>query len=99
KCLPNIATSGIPRLRAETGLLSVGNYIASRHFQRRRARAGVGTFRITSCRSRTGAQEGDGASDLEKNGRSDREKTGPNDHDGTGTSVCDRAGATNRETK
>jgi len=81
KSLPNIVIPGIPRLRAATGLRSIRNYIASRPFLHRCARAGAGSFRITSCQSRSRAQEGDRASDHEKNGRSGREKTGTNDHD------------------
>ena len=123
KNLPNVAISGIPRLHVATGLPSIGNYLASRHFPRSHARAGAGPFRIASCESRAGDQKGycasghegndardhkeigtsnreeTGQGDREKAGTSDREKAGASDHQGFGANVCDRAGATNRETK
>ena len=85
KCLPNAAIPGIPRLRAGTDLLNVGNYVASGHFQRSRASAGAGPFNIESYESRAGDQEGYCASD--------HERTGASDHERTGTSDRERAGA------
>src|SRR5438132_699893 len=79
KCLPKAAIPGIPRLRAGTDLLNVGNYVASGHFQRSRARAGAGPFNIESCESRAGDQEGYCASDHERTGTGDRERAGATD--------------------
>jgi len=142
--LPNVVIPGIPRLRAATGLLSIRNYIASRHFQRSRVRAGTGTFKIgfydhegngardherTGTRdyqrkeSRAKDQEGYCASDRDRNGARNQEKTstskreqsdegdrgrtredeygktGPTNRQRACASACDRARATNRETK
>src|SRR6267378_1299585 len=75
KRLPNGAIPGIPRLRAGTGLLSIGNYIASRYFQRSRARTGAGPGNIASYESRAGDEVRSGASDH------DYERTGTSDHE------------------
>src|SRR6266498_961393 len=115
KCLPNAAIPGIPRLRAGTNLLNVGNYVAFRHFQRNRARAGAGPFNIESYESRAGDQEGYCAGDHERTGTSDRERTGTGDDEkadqsdhakdgasnpqGFGTNICPGAGATDGATK
>ena len=96
KCLPNAAIPGIPRLRAGTNLLNVGNYVAFRHFQRNRARAGAGPFNIESYESRAGDQEGCCAGDHERTGTSDREragagddeKIGESDHKGADSGAC-----------
>ena len=72
--MPKAAIPGIPRLRAGTNLLNVGNYVAFRHFQRSRARAGAGPFNIESYESRAGDEEGYCASDPERTGTGDRER-------------------------
>src|SRR5438128_2492077 len=105
KNLPNVAISGIPRLHVATGLPSIGNYVASRHFQRSRARAGAGPFRIASCESRAGDQEGYCASGHEGNGArvhkeigtSNREETGQGDREKAGTSDREKAGASDHQ--
>src|SRR5205823_11944652 len=61
--LPSVAIPGIPRLHVATALPGIGNYIASSHFQRSRARAGAGPFGIASCELQPGDQEGFGPSD------------------------------------
>jgi hypothetical protein len=58
KCLPKVVIPGIPRLHAATtGPPRIGNYIASRHFRRSRARAGVGAFNIGLYQSRSEDRE------------------------------------------
>ena len=88
KCLPNAAIPGIPRLRAGTNLLNVGNYVAFRHFQRSRVRAGAGPFNIESDESRAGHQEGCCASDHERTGTSEDEKIEESDHKGADAGAC-----------
>ena len=88
KCLPNAAIPGIPRLRAGTNLLNVGNYVAFRHFQRSRVRAGAGPFNIESDESRAGHQEGYCASDRERTGTSEDEKIDESDHKGADSGAC-----------
>ena len=89
--MPNAAIPGIPRLRAGTNLLNVGNYVAFRHFQRSRVRAGTGPFNIESYKSRAGDEEGCCASDHERTGASDRERAGAGDDEKIDES--DRKGA------
>src|SRR6266576_723702 len=99
KCLPKAAIPGIPRLRAGTNLLNVGNYVASCHFQRGCVRAGAGPFNIASYGSRSGDQEGYCASDHERTGTSDRERTGASDDEKIDESDHEGAGATDGATK
>jgi len=65
KCLPVGAILGIPRLRATTGLRSVGNDIALCDLQRRRARTGSGPVHLAFCELRTRDQIRGGAGDYE----------------------------------
>ena len=86
--MPNAAIPGIPRLRAGTNLLSVGDYVAFRHFQRSRVRAGTGPFNIESYKSRAGDEEGYCAGDRERAGTNDDEKIDESDHKGADASAC-----------
>jgi hypothetical protein len=65
KSLPNVAVPGIPRFRAATDLLGIGNYLSSCDFQRSNARAGVGSFNIGFNQSRSEDSERPRASDHE----------------------------------
>jgi hypothetical protein len=96
KRLPTGAIPGIPRLRAGTGLFSIGNYIASRHFQRSRARAGARPVNIASYGFRAGDQVRAGASDHERTGTSKCEETGEGDNERNGASDYKKAGTSNR---
>src|SRR5205814_3051447 len=96
---PNTAISVIPRLRASSSLLSIGNYIASSYFQRNGVRAGTGTSKIGFYQSRSGDHEGNGPRDHERTGTRDyqRKESRAGDQEGYCASNHDRNGASNQK--
>src|SRR5207244_12510499 len=94
---PYVATFVITRRHVATGLPTMFNYLATRHFPRSHARAVAGPFRIASCESRAGDQKGYCASGHEGNDARDHKEIGTSNREETGQGDREKAGASEQQ--